>query len=101
MKIYIAGKISGDPGYKEKSAAAAAVLRCRWPEAVILNPASLPEKMTPGDYMAICLPMLLRAGVVAFLPDWQRSNGASIERALAAYVGKTVIDVEEVRNARG
>ena len=96
MKIYIAGKISGDPGYKEKFAAAAAALRCRWPEAVILNPAVLPEKMTPADYMAICLPMLLRADVAAFLPDWQRSNGARIERAVAAYCGKRIIDTEEL-----
>lgn len=97
MKIYLAGKISGDSGYRQKFAQASLALRDRWPDAVILNPAALPEGMTPGDYMAVCLPMLLRAGTVVFLPDWRSSGGARIERALAAYCGKTVIDFEELK----
>lgn len=101
VKIYIAGKISGDPGYKQKLAAASLALRERWPEAVLINPAVLPDGMTPGDYMAVCIPMLLRAGTVVFLPDWQRSNGAKIERAIAAYCGKVIIDYEDLRDARG
>lgn len=96
MKIYIAGKITGDPGYREKFARASAALRLRWPDAILLNPAALPEHMSATDYMAICLPMLLRADQAVFLPDWQRSNGARIERALAAYCGKPVLDYEEL-----
>ena len=98
MKIYLAGKISGDSGYRQKFALASADLRKRWPDAVILNPAALPEGMTPADYVAICLPMLLRADKAVFLPDWRDSNGARIERALAAYCGKTVIDYEELKH---
>ena len=102
MKIYLAGKISGDSSYRQKFALASADLRRRWPEAVILNPAARPESMTAADYMAICLPMLLRADTAVFLPDWRDSNGARIERALAAYCGKTIIDFEEMGDdARG
>lgn len=100
-KIYIAGRITGDPGYPQKFARASVALRRHWPEAVILNPAALPAGMAPADYMAICLPMLLRCGIAVFLPDWQRSNGARIERALAAYCGKQIIDLEDLRDARG
>lgn len=98
-RIYIAGRITGDPGYKQKFARACIALRRRWPEAVLLNPAVLPEHMSPSDAVAITLPMLLRAGTVVFLPDWQRSNGAKIERAVAAYTGKTIIDLEDLRDA--
>lgn len=98
MKIYIAGKITGDPGYAAKFARASVALRQRWPEATFCNPAALPEGMSQTDYMAICLPMLLRCDKVVFLPDWRKSNGAMIERALAAYCGKTIIDFEELRD---
>jgi len=101
MKIYVAGKISGDPGYKQKFAAASVALRKHWPDAVVINPAVLPEGMSNSDAIAVCLPMLLRAGTVVFLPDWQRSNGAKIERAVAAYCGKTIVDYEDLRDARG
>ena len=94
QKVYIAGKISGDPGYKQKFARASLALRERWPEAVLINPAVLPDGMTPGDYMAVCLPMLLQADLVVFLPDWQDSGGARIEHALAEYAGKNIYEWE-------
>lgn len=93
MTIYLAGKITGDPGYKQKFAAAEERLRA-WPDAVVLNPAALPAGMRAEDYMAICLPMLLRAERVVFLPDWRESGGARIEHALCEYVGKPVVDME-------
>lgn len=100
-KIYIAWRITGDPAYKHKFARAVIALRRHWPEAVLFNPAVLPENMSPTDAMAISLPMLLRATIVVFLPDWQRSNGAKIERAVAAYCGKRIVDLEDLRDARG
>ena len=93
MTIYLAGKITSDPHYREKFEAAAERLRS-WPDAIVLNPAELPEGMRAEDYMAICLPMLLRAERVVFLPDWRESGGARIEHALAEYVGKPIVDME-------
>ena len=92
MKVYIAGKISGDPNYRAKFRA----VSCRFtlPGVSVLNPAELPEGMAPGDYMAVCLPMLLQADLVVFLPDWQDSRGARIEHALAEYAGKAIYEME-------
>lgn len=84
MKIYIAGPISGDPDYKAKFAAAAAWLGKDTGDR-ILNPAMLPEGLTPAQYMQICVPMLLAADRVVFLPGWENSKGAQIEHALAMY----------------
>ena len=46
MKIYIAGKITGDKGYREKFAAVEAAL---WAQGfTVINPAVLPEGDAPG-----------------------------------------------------
>ena len=47
MKIYLAGKISGDDGYQEKFARAAQ----KFAGHEVLNPAELPEGMEKADYM--------------------------------------------------
>lgn len=97
MKIYIAGKITGDPEYRRKFSAAAEVYRHpdEATEYAILNPAELPEGMEPGDYMRVCLAMIDTCDAAVFLPDWQRSAGAQIERAYCRYVGKMVVDYPE------
>lgn len=92
MKVYIAGKISGDAEYRAKFRKAAAQFDLSG--MAILNPATLPGNMDPGDYMALCLPMLLLADLVVFLPDWRDSRGARIEHALAEYAGKAIYEME-------
>lgn len=96
MILYLAGKISGDPEFKKKFAQAAEVYAGteEHPNA-ILNPAELPDGMKPGDYMRICLGMIDTCEAAVFLPDWQRSAGAQIERAYCRYIGKTVVDFPE------
>lgn len=74
MKIYIAGKITGDKRYKAKFAAAAKNLQAAG--HVVLNPATLPAGLEQEDYMRICLAMLDSADQVTFLPDYQESAGA-------------------------
>ena len=94
MNIYLAGRIAGDPDYREKFKRAAARL---WnaPDICVLNPSKLPGGMSRADYMSICLPMLLRADRAVFLEDWRDSAGARIEYALAAYVGIPIVDMAE------
>ena len=88
MKVYIAGKITGDPGYKEKFGEVAEELERQG--HIVLNPAELPEGMETADYMRICLAMLDCADAVMFLPDWTESKGAGVEHALCRYTGKRV-----------
>lgn len=88
MKVYIAGKITGDNGYKAKFAKA-------WDELsekghAVLNPSILPSGMTNADYMRICLSMIDSADAVYFLPDYKGSPGAQIELAYCLYIGKPV-----------
>lgn len=52
MKIYISGKIAGDPDYKGKFARAAAQLERLG--ATVINPATAPEGLDKLDYMRIC-----------------------------------------------
>ena len=70
MKIYIAGKITGDPGYRDKFAAAE--IQLGWQGHTVLNPAELPSGMSREDYMRICFAMIDVADAVVFLPDWRR-----------------------------
>ena len=86
MKIYIAGKITGDREYWEKFQWAQEDLEGQW--FTVINPADLPEGMAPADYMRICFAMMDTADVVAFLPDYKESRGAQLEWAWCQYVGK-------------
>lgn len=95
MKIYIAGKITGDPNYKQKFAIAADEILGAWANAVILNPAELPEGMTPTEYMRICFAMIDAADIVYMLPDAKDSAGARLEKAYCEYVGKGVAEWNE------
>ena len=90
---YIAGKITGDPTYREKFAHAQEVLERR--SYIVLNPALLPEGMNPKDYMRICMPMLDTADVVFFLPGWSNSKGAQLKKQYCAYVQKPGYIFEE------
>lgn len=91
MKVYIAGRITGDPRYREKFAEAEAALR----EVghIPLNPAVLPEGMEAEDYMRICTAMLDSADAIGLLGDWTDSPGAQLELHYADYVGKKKVDL--------
>ncbi len=93
MKWYIAGKITGDPNYKQKFQKVQENLE--EDRQTVLNPASLPDGMKPADYMHICFAMIDCADVVAFLPDWQQSEGAKLEYQYCKYIGKETILLDE------
>ena len=89
MKIYIAGKITGEPNYKEKFDIAAKSLEAR--RHIVLNPAELPEGMLQADYIRICFAMIDAADAIYLLKDWCSGFGASIERSYAMYTGKSIL----------
>lgn len=96
MKIYIAGKISGDDGYREKFRAAQEQMEGLG--HIVLNPANNPEGMSKADDMRICFAMIDCADAVCFLPDWTDSPGARLEYRYCRYIGKQIMDdkVKEV-----
>ena len=94
-KVYVAGKITGDPDYKEKFEYAEKVLREQG--YTVINPASLPGGMRPGDYMRICIAMIESADIVAFLPDWIDSKGAGLEKAFSDYIGRPTMFLANMR----
>lgn len=86
MKVYIAGKITGDEAYKEKFAKYA-----RYEEElgnIVLNPATLPAGLSQADYMRICLAMLDCSDEARFIPDFIGSVGARVERDYCEKIGK-------------
>ncbi len=86
MKIYIAGKITGDSDYRAKFADAQRQIEAQG--HIVLNPAALPEGMEPKDYMRICFAMIDVADEVWFLPRWAESEGAAIEWRYCRYIFK-------------
>ena len=92
MKIYIAGKITGDENYREKFRKQEE--RLREEGHIVLNPASLPEGLKNEEYARICVAMMSVADCVAFIPDWKESHGAQVEYALCKYVGKPMMGLQ-------
>lgn len=88
MKIYIAGKITGDPNYKEKFASYAE--RVEQNGHIALNPAESPEGMLPSDYMRLCFAMIDICDKAYFMPDYVDSQGAQLELMYCRYIGKPV-----------
>ncbi len=85
-KIYIAGKITGDPDYKKKFAAAQ---REREEQGfIVLNPAWTPQGLTSADYMRMCFAMIDTADTVVFLPGYETSAGAMLELKYCDYTEK-------------
>lgn len=88
-KIYIAGKITGDPEYQVKFMLARNKLMKQG--EIVLTPSVLPEGMDKADYMKICFAMIDVADAVAFLPDFASSQGAMLELAYCNYIGKETL----------
>ena len=89
MKIYIAGKITGNPHYKLQFRATEEMLQRE--RYTVLNPADLPAGTKPADYMRICFAMLDSADIVFFQSGWEESTGARLEFDYAKYIGKHII----------
>lgn len=99
MKVYIAGKITGNPNYREEFAAAERKVRALGD--IPLNPAVLPEGLEKADYMRVCLAMLDSADAIAPLRSWTHSDGAAIEMSLAWYTGKQNISLYRIPDSVG
>lgn len=88
MKLYLAGKITGDPNYKAKFAEAARALRSTGHS--VMNPAELPTGFDYPDYMKICAAMIEVCDATCLLPDWTESDGAKYEYGHTIATGKRI-----------
>ena len=93
MKIYIAGKITGNPDYKEQFAEAEKELRGKGHST--MNPAVLPDGFEHHEYMKICFSMIDVCEAVYFLENWRDSEGAMMEHEYASQAGKELMFEEE------
>lgn len=88
MKIYIAGKITGDKDYRQKFKKVADDLKAGG--HAVMNPAVLPDGFSYEDYIAICVAMINACEMVYLLDDWADSQGAKFEKHYAEVTGKKV-----------
>ena len=99
-KIYLAGKVTGDPSYKGKFEAGVKHLEgLGWKRENIVNPAQL----VPGDTswlkaMWKCLRLMRRCEWVAMLPDWRESRGARWEHRVARWMRKYILYINFLKS---
>ena len=91
MKVYIAGKISGCPEYKENFAAAAFAVRNMGHDPV------LPFEGTTGqetykEYIDHGLDILKECDGIYMMSNWPESKGAILERMYAETVEMPMIE---------
>lgn len=93
-KIYIAGKITGYDGYKERFAAAEKELKSKG--ALPMNPALLPPGYDQGQYLHICFSMIDVCEAVYFINNWKDSPGALKEFDYATCKKKEILYEEDL-----
>ena len=96
MKLYIAGKITGDDHYIDKFQRAALEIIREGHLAV--SPSCLPFGLEHREYMHICKAMIDVSDGVYFLKDWRDSDGALSEYGYAVGVGKRIF-FQDIRTA--
>lgn len=84
MKIYIAGKITGNPNYKEQFAAAEERLKAEGHQ--VINPTWKPEGLSYKQYIDMGLMELQQCDVIYLLSNWRDSKGARFEYIYALTV---------------
>lgn len=97
MKVYIAGRVTGEPRDTVimKFAGAEALLRAS--NYIPVNPLKHVNSLAkPIEAMKMCLPLMLECDAILLLNDWGFSEGAQIEAQLARYVGMNIINEDDL-----
>ena len=97
MKIYLAGKITGNSKFKDDFKKAELALKLQG--HIVLNPADTIariQRLEHYEYLHMCYAMIDVADAAAFLPNWKDSKGAKMEFLHARKTGKEIILLEEL-----
>lgn len=93
MKVYIAGKITGEELFAAaRFAAAEEELRSLSHVKHVVNPMKLPHKHDKAwhSYLAECIKSLVDCDAVYLLEGWFDSRGARLELDIAVRLGKEI-----------
>lgn len=93
MNLYIAGKITGDPNYKEKFNRVEEDLKAKG--YLVMNPAILPNGFEYEQYMKVCFAMIDVSDGIYLLPDAYDSPGAQREIKYVEATRKAVLNTRE------
>ncbi|WP_256858853.1 DUF4406 domain-containing protein [Pseudomonas extremaustralis] len=96
-RVYVAGPMTGIADFNYPAFNAVAdQLRAQGYE--VENPADhgIVEGAQWADYMAYDLTRLGLCGVIALLPDWEKSQGARLEVLIAEQLGMTVVNAHDL-----
>ena len=88
--IYVVGKITGDPNYKEKFKQAKEHLNELGFNQVII-PTCVPDNLPYECYTPISIGFVQSCTSLYVLPDWQESKGARAEVAYAQFLRKDCV----------
>jgi hypothetical protein len=99
-RVYVAGPMSGLPGWNFPAFHAAAA-RLRAQGFDVVNPAELDEQDDAplgskpwAFYLRRDIPELLACDAIALLPGWENSKGARLELHIATELGFEVVTLE-------
>ena len=96
MKLYISGRIGGLPRHIAEQNFAKAEELLSQNGITAINPLKLVPAGAINKYaMLKLIPIMLECDGIVLLNDWQWSEGAKIEEALARYCGLVRIDISE------
>lgn len=102
MKIYISGKVSDNPTYKEDFERIEGLLNQEFPDDDTINPVkvldSVKDVLTWEECMQVCFKLLDAADAIFLMENWKQSRGAHLELEYAKsrrmYVIGKIRDVE-------
>lgn len=98
MKVYLSGKIKGDPNYKAKFSSMTDELLSYGYK--VFNPAVLPDGFEYEDYMTLDLQILSKCDAIFLLRDWKNSPGANREYEKACKLGLMILTEEDLKIRR-
>ena len=88
MRYYISGQIANNPTYQADFERAEMWLKLQGYE--VINPCKVSYDLSYAEFMKIDLLLLEMCDAIYMLSNWEQSNGAKTELAVAKSLGKKV-----------